>query len=405
MGSADAPTELRRSLTFPWLLLYGLGTTVGAGIYALTGLVAGRAGLLAPLAFVAASLLALFTALSFAELGSRFPRAGGAAVYVLEGFRVPALGTAVGLLVVAAGLISSAAGAVALAGHLESLLGLPRLPVTIAVVLAIAVVAVWGVRESVSVAGLITLVEVGGLLAVIVAGRAHFAELPERIAEFVPRDFAAWQAIGAAALLCFYAFIGFEDMANVAEEVKQARRVLPRAIVATLIVTLVLYVLLATVAVLAVPAEELAASQAPLALVFERCGGRPGVLGGIAVAALVNGVLIQVLMASRVCYGLAREGQLPAWLGRVHPRRRTPWLATLLCAAGVLVLASAGRLEALAEATSLVTLLAFAFVNAALLRVRFRETAPPAGATVYPIAVPGIGCAASLALLAFRATS
>jgi APA family basic amino acid/polyamine antiporter len=391
---AGAGASLHRAISLPWLVLYGLGTTIGAGIYALTGVVAGRAGMRAPVCFLLASLIALFTALSFAELASRFPRAGGEAVYVREGFAWTGLSTAVGVLVVLAGLISAATVSVASAGYLAAFLPLPRLPATAGVVLLLGVVAGWGVRQSVTLAGLMTLVEVGGLLAIVAYGAEHLAALPRHLGEMLPLDGSAWRAVAGAAILAFYAFLGFEDMVNVAEEVRDVRRVMPLAIVSTLAVTALLYVLVSAVAVVAVPPEELGASSSPLALVFARCGGPAPLLGVIALFALLNGALVQVIKASRVLYGLAAQGSLPAVLGRVHPRTRTPLTATGLATLFAAVMAVALPLATLAETTSVITLVTFALANLALVRLK-RRGPGPAGTASVPLCVPLLGFALS----------
>jgi len=392
-------TELRRSISFPALVLYGLGTTIGAGIYALVGVLAGRTGWLMPAAFAAAAALALFTACGFAELSSRFPRAGGEAVYVLEGFGSRSLSRAVGLLSVAAGVVSAAAVSVAFGSYLAELLAAPRLAMTLGSVVAIGFVAAWGVRESVLAAAAMTLVEVGGLAAVITFGAPGLDALPRHLPEMWPASgAAAWQLAGGA-ILAFYAFLGFEDMVNVAEEVRDVRRVLPRAILATLAATTLLYVAVAVVALLTVSPAELAASDAPLVLVFERSGGSGATLGVIALFALLNGALIQVMKSARVLYGLAREGVLPAALGRVHRTRRTPLVATAWVTMVVAALAGALPLAALAEATAVVTLVVFGLANGALLAVKQRDPRPE-GALVFPAWLPATGVAVSAALLA-----
>jgi amino acid transporter len=244
--------RLRRAVSLPWLVLYGLGTTIGAGIYALTGVVAGRAGMHAPLAFLLAAFIALFSAFSFAELGSRFPRAGGEAVYVKEGFGRVGPAVLVGVLVVLAGLISAATVSVGFAGYLAEFVALPKPVAVVVVVFALGGVAAWGVRESVTAAGLLTLLEIGGLLAVIAFGGPQLAELPARASEIFRFEPGAWQAVGSAAVLAFYAFLGFEDMVNVAEEVHDVRRNMPIGILVTIAVTLILYVLPGRVAQIAV---------------------------------------------------------------------------------------------------------------------------------------------------------
>ena len=398
--SAPEPS-LRRVLSLPWLVLYGLGTTIGAGIYALTGVVAGRAGLLAPVAFLVAAFFALFTALSFAELSSRFPKAGGEAVYVREGFGRADLQLAVGLLVVAAGLISAATVSVGFVGYLSVFVSVPKLATVLGIVVALGLIVSWGVRESVTAAGLMTLLEVGGLLALIAYGSPHFAEFPSRAPEIFTGGSEGFRGVGSAAVLAFYAFLGFEDIVNAAEETKNARRTLPLAILITLGITAGLYFAVASLDVLVVPPAELAASAAPLALVFERCGGPAGALSVIALFALLNGALIQVMKASRVLWGMADQGVLPAALRYIHPRSRSPLVAVGLATGGTGILAAAFPLETLAETTSLVTLLTFTLANLALLRVKLRETDPPPGAMLFPIWVPLVGAILSGGLLGF----
>jgi APA family basic amino acid/polyamine antiporter len=381
---------LRRAVSMPWLVLYGLGTTIGAGIYALTGVVAGRAGMHAPLAFLLAALIALFSAFSFAELCSRFPRAGGEAVYVKEGFGRVGPSVAVGVLVVLAGLISAATVCVGFSGYLAEFVALPKAIAVIAVMLLLGVVAGWGVRESVTAAGLVTLLEIGGLLAVIAFGGPHLLELPARAPEIFRFESGAGQAVGSAAVLAFYAFLGFEDMVNVAEEVHDVRRTLPIAILVTIFVTTLLYALVSAVAVLAVPPVELGASAAPLSLVFERCGGSAQALGVVAIVALLNGALIQVIKASRVLYGMAGQGGVPAAFGRVNRRTRTPLVATAFSTVLAALLAATLPLETLAQATSFVTLVTFAVANLALLRVKRRDPRP-VGVRVFPLWIPAVG--------------
>jgi APA family basic amino acid/polyamine antiporter len=387
--SADEPT-LRRTVTLPWLILYGLGTTIGAGIYALTGVVAGRAGMHAPLAFLFAAFIALFSAFSFAELGARFPRAGGEAVYVREGFGRVDLSVVVGVLVVLAGLISAATVSVGFAGYLGELVAIPRLPVVVGVVLALGVLAAWGVRESITAAGLLTLLEIGGLGLVIALGGDALAELPARAAEIFVFEAGAWQAVGSAGVLAFYAFLCFEDMVNVAEETRDVRRTLPIAILTTIAVTALLYVLVGSIAVLTVPPAELATSDGPLSLVFERSGGSAALLGIIAMFALLNGALIQIIKASRVLFSLAGQYGVPAAFGRVSPRTRTPLIATAFSSTFAAALAASLSLDTLAEATSLVTLTTFALANLALLRVKRRDPRP-SGVRVFPAWIPLVG--------------
>jgi amino acid transporter len=400
-GDSGGPT-LQRSLGLLLLVFYGLGTTIGAGIYVLIGEVAGIAGASAPFAFLGASLLAAATAGSFAELSARYPESAGEARYVREGFRSTRLGTAVGLLVVAAGAVSAAAIANGFAGYTSEIWGVPRVLGMLALIAVLTAIAAWGVVHSVRATALMTLVEIVGLLLVLGATREVWSDLPGRFAELLPGpQLPAWGGIGLASILAFYAYLGFEDMVNVAEEVVDVGRNLPLAIALVLVTTTLLYVLVATAAVLALPADELARSGAPLAALYAAGGGDPRLLGAIAVVAVVNGALVQIIMASRVLYGLARHGALPAGLARVHPRTRTPVIATFGVGAVIAGLAVAFPIVRLAEGTALLSMIVFALVNLALARLHRRGPAPP-GVPRVPRWVPLLGAGVCLVVLAGR---
>jgi len=394
---------LRRNLSLWQVVLYGLGTTIGAGIYLLLGEVARLSGSAAPTAFLVSSLLAIFTALSFGELVSRFPRSAGTATYVREGFGRRHLATAIGLMVSTAGCISAAAMANGFASYLSEFVEIPQGICIAAFVILMVAVAAWGVSESVTLAGLITLIEIGGLVVIIWVAGDSLNQVPERWTELLPVfDVRAWHGISAASLLTFYAYLGFEDMVTVAEEVKEARRTLPLAIGITLGVTTLLYVTLAAVSVLSVSPEELSESAVPLAFLYERAtGNSPTGIATVGVLAVVNGALIQVIMASRVLYGLAAQGHLPAWLAKVHRKTGTPHYATMAAGALVLVLALWFPLATLAEGTSVLTLLVFVMVNLALWRVKGRAEIQAAAFTV-PRWVPIVGACSTGMLLFIR---
>ena len=383
--------ELRRSVPLSLLVLYGLGTTVGAGIYALTGKIAGEAGTWTPAAFLLASLIAAFTGLCFANLASRYPRSAGEAVYLQAGFQLRRLAQLGGLLVVLSGITSSATLARAAFGYASELWALPEF-LSLAVLLgSISLLVIAGIRESVGVAALLTVLEVGGILLVTAVG-SHF--LFESGAPVVSSDGAGLIPVAgilSGAVLGFYAFIGFEDMVNVAEEVTHPERNLPLGIVLTLGITVVLYISLALVAIHLVPPAELADSAAPLTYLYERAGGSwPWLINAIALSGLLNGILIQVIMASRVLYGLSREHAAPHWLGAVNPRTRTPIRATCLIGLAVLALCYSLPVERLARITSWTILVLFALVDWALVRVQKRADAPAASFRL-PNWVPIVG--------------
>lgn len=397
--SGDEPARLRRALTTPLLTLYGLGVTVGAGIYVLIGSTAAEAGHYAPLSFVVAALVVAFTAFSYAELSTRYPVSAGEAAYVEAGFNRGWLASIVGLAVALSGMVSSAAIAMGAASYLQVSTGVPPDILTIGVVLVMGGIALLGIAQSVSVAAIITVLEISGLLFVIVWGLGVADPMGAQISDMVPpAELGSWTGIFAASLLAFFAFVGFEDMANVAEEVKDPVRSMPTAIFWTLIVATLLYIGTATAVLVAVPIETLAKSEAPLALVFANApeAVRQG-FALIAVVATVNGVLIQMIMASRVLYGLADKGHLPSVLKRVSPRTRTPSIATFVVIGTIILLTQAFPISALAEHTSQIVLFVFVLVNIALIRLKTGGRSDRRHFRV-PMVVPVLGVLSSLLL-------
>jgi amino acid transporter len=398
---AEASTTLARRLGLGLVTLYGLGNIIGAGIYVLVGEVAGLAGMASPLAFLIAAAAAAFTALTYGEICARFPVSAGEAVYVQEAFSRRALSLAVGLLVALAGIVSAATLVRGFVGYLQVLVPLPALVALLATPLVLGAVAAWGIAESMWTAAVLTLFEVVGLVLVVGVAAPDPGVMASRLTEIAPQaSLETWQGIALAAFLAFYAFLGFEDMVNVAEEVRAPERTMPLAILIALGVATALYGVVVLVAVLAVPPEALAASDAPLALVYETATGRRPVLiawiGGLAV---MNGALVQMIMGARMLYGMSRRHWLPESLGRVHPRTRTPLRATALVTGLVLALALWVPLVGLAGATSTLVLVVFSLVNAALIRLK-RRTPAPAGVRPWPAWVPWAGLLSTSGLLA-----
>lgn len=369
------PTTLKRSLSLTQMVLYGIGTTVGAGIYALIGEIAGVSGYLAPWAFLMAAALAAFTALSFAQLAARYPRAAGAALYVQHGLGLTRLAQLVGLMVILAGVVSSAALLNGFVGYLQEFTNVDRVPIILVAGLALCALAMWGITESVWVAGVISVVEVLGLVWITALASQAVDYAGIEVAQFIP-DFSTgeWSMVFGGAVLAFYAYIGFEDMVEVAEEVREVERNLPRAIILTLAISTIIYIMLVTSTIMAVGPERLAHSSAPLADVYRHLtGGSPTVISFIGLFAIVNGALIQIIMASRVLYGLASRNQLPAIFARVNSRTQTPLFATVSTGITVTALALLGTLAGLAELTSVTMLCVFALVNFSLCRLLWHD--------------------------------
>ena len=391
-GTTQRPT-LERRLTLPLLTLYGLGVTVGAGIYVLVGTTAAKAGFYAPVSFLLAALVVAFTGFSYSEFGTRHPVSAGEAAYVRNGFDSRTIALIVGLMVAASGVVSSAVISIGAVAYLEHFIPLSPALLTLLVILLLGLVAVWGILESVAVAAVFTLIEIGGLCFVIFYG---FTLKPDMLNEFgtliPPLEIGAWSGIVSAGLLAFFAFVGFEDIANVAEEVKNPRRTLPRAVIFTLLIATMLYLAVVSVVVLVVPMSELSVSAAPLVLVFANAGDTVrGAFSVIAIIATINGVLIQMIMASRVLYGLACQGNLHHKLTYIHPVTHTPVIATALVVVIILVLALFLPITELAEMTSRIVLIVFMTVNLALIRLKLSREAASGDVFEVPIWVPALG--------------
>lgn len=393
--------QLQRVLGLGLLTLYGLGTTIGAGIYALLGKIAGEAGYSAPLAFLVAALLALFSAFSFSDLAARFPKSAGEAVYVKQGLRINWLSTSTGLIVAGTGIISTAALFVGFAAYLDALVPIPKGAAVILIAILLGSLAAWGIRASVTAAAVMTLVEIGGLVLILSIGITHSPTMMP----LEKMEFSGWptvSAVMAGAYLAFYAMIGFEDMVNVAEEVKDVKRTMKRAILLTLAITTLLYTAVAWIALSWVTPELLSESDAPLALAYESITGQqPFIISTIAIFAVINGGLINIVMASRVFYGMSQLEQLPGWLGLIHPRRHTPVNAVLFATAVITLLALSFPLAGLAKTTATLAIAVFSLVNLSLLSIRIREHM--SGTVIdpaIPIWIPATGLVICLIFLA-----
>jgi len=397
--NGQQPT-LQRRLNLPLLTLYGLGVTVGAGIYVLVGSTAAKAGFYAPVSFLLAAFVVGFTGFTYSELSTRFPVSAGEVAYVKNGFNSDFLALLVGLLVVTSGLVSSAAISIGAAEYLSHFIIVSPAILIISIIIILGLVAMWGILQSVLLAAILTAIEVGGLALVIYYGFSIKPDLLGDIGRLIPPlEVGAWGGIVSAGLLAFFAFVGFEDIANVAEEVKNPRKNMPRAIVLTLILATIIYLLVVSVVILVVPMDKLTVSVAPLALVFENATDvTKGAFNIIATIATINGVLIQMIMASRVLYGLAKQGAIPARLAYINPKTRTPITATALVVVIVLALALFFPIAQLAQLTSQIVLLVFMLVNLALVWLKLFRKPANEKAFVVPLWVPIFGFIASAAL-------
>jgi basic amino acid/polyamine antiporter, APA family len=390
---AHPEVALQRSLTFGPLLFYGLAVIIGAGIYVAIASVIGRAGATAPLSFLLAGVAAAMTGLCYAELASRFPEASGAVAYVKQGFGSDRAAQLTGVALTLAVAIAAASIASGAVHYLSLLFGLPPKALIALLVATFTLLAIAGVRESTGFAAVIGAVEILGL--VVAAGVGFLAAPTFDIAAMLPASFTAWQSVVAGAFIAFFAFIGFESLANMSEEAKDPRRTVPYSIVGAVLVSTLLYVVVAAALIFAGRG-----GQSPLIDLFQ--GPYATLFAAVGALAIANGVLVEIMMLARLFYGMARRQQLPAVLGRVHSWTRTPIQATAL--AGGIVLATAllvpfERLLALANG---LTLGIFAVVDIALWRIQRRQ---PAGEDVFAVPrwVPPAAAALAVGLIVAQA--
>ena len=393
---------LKRAITPGLLLFFIVGDILGGGIYARVGQVAGETGGAIWVAFALALVMAAFTAGSYAELVGKYPRAGGAGLYVHRAFGHPFLSFIVAFAVVASGIASASALARAFGGdYLSAFVDVPVVLTALGLVALIALVNLRGIEESVKLNVGFTLVEIGGLLLIVIVAAAAIAggdAEPSRAFDF-KQDGSLLGVALAGAAIAFYALIGFEDSVNVAEETVDPARTYPKALFGALAIAGTLYLLVTIGASMVVPTDDLASSSGALLEVI-----RQGPLdipeklfAAIGLLALSNGALINMIMASRLLYGMAQEGVVPRPFARVLPGRRTPWIAIAFTSAISAVLVATGDLDSLADTTVALLVIVFAIVNVCVLVLR-REPVEHEHFVV-PTVVPVVGVGISLALL------
>ncbi|MFC9247175.1 APC family permease [Streptomyces sp. NPDC057136] len=378
LAPAETPA-LKRAIGPRLLILFVIGDILGTGIYATTGKVAGKVGGALWLPFLIGFVVAILTAASYVELVGKYPKAAGAALYTQKAFKVPFLTFVIAFMVMCSGLSSASAAARAFSGDYlgEFTSAVPPTPVAILFILALAAINLRGVAESVKANVVLTIVEVTGLLVILSIGA--YAVLagdgqPSRLTEFEASGtgFALFTGVLGATALGFFAFVGFEDSVNMAEETQDPARTFPRAIFIGVAVTGTIYVLVALISSLLVDYRTLEGSSGPL-LEVVKAGGidfPPKLFALIALFAVTNSALINIMMASRLCYGMANERILPRAMGRVLAGRRTPWVGIVFVSVLAVGLVSTGEIEGLGDTTAFLLLCVFAVVNIAVLVLR-----------------------------------
>ncbi|MCM2390141.1 APC family permease [Streptomyces albipurpureus] len=380
--AAEAPDgdgPLKRAIGPKLLILFVIGDILGTGIYATTGKVAGKVGGALWLPFVIGFLVAVLTAASYVELVGKYPKAAGAALYTQKAFKVPFVTFIVAFLVMCSGLASASAAARAFSGDyfLEFTDAVPATLIAILFILVLAALNLRGVSESVKANVVLTIVELSGLA--IILGIGAWAVLSgdgdaSRLTEFEASGtgYALITSVLGATALGFFAFVGFEDSVNMAEETKDPVRTFPKAIFIGVAVTGTIYVLVALVSSLLVDHRTLAGSSGPL-LEVVKAGGvdfPPKLFALIALFAVTNSALINIMMASRLCYGLANERILPRVMGKVLPGRCTPVVGIAFVSVLAIGLVTTGEIEGLSDTTAFLLLCVFAVVNIAVLVLR-----------------------------------
>lgn len=390
---------LSRSLGFPMLTFYGTGMILGAGIYSVIGKAAGLTEETLWLGFLFAGISVLFTALSYAELSTMFPKAGAEFVYLNQAFpRWKWLGSTIGVSMALSGAATAATVALAFSGYLAQFIDVWEALAAVIVLVVFTGVAIIGIGASGWVTVVSTLIEVGGLLLIIYLGLTS-GEFGKSLAS-VPH----LGTLSGSALIVF-SFFGFENIVNLAEEAKRPEKDLPRAILLSVVLSTVLYVLVSLAASGILPHEELAQSPAPLMSVAQAVSANAAtILGAIALFSTANTALISMIGASRILYSMGQKSALPKALSKVHARRKTPWMASLLILAVALMLVPLGKVDVVASVSSLATLIAFTLVNVALIVLRYRKPGAerafrvPLSVGKFPV-LPAFGVVLSLVLL------
>jgi len=363
---------LKREIGFWEATVYGIGLILGAGIYALIGEAAGMAGNALWMSFVLGALAASFTGLSYMELISMFPKAAAEYVYVKNAFRSRMLAFNIGWVEIFTDVIATSAVSLGFAGYFSALFSTPIVPVAMALIAAMSVVNFLGIRESSRMNFVFSGVELGGLLFVILLA-ALFGRSGMAAIDYFEMPNGATGVFGAAALI-FFAYLGFEELANMAEEAKDARRMLPKALMVSVAVTTVVYVLVSVAVVSLAPWQELSSSQAPLALAVSKVFGDKAfwLMSVIALFATANTVLIGLIVGSRCIYGMAKDGSLPRQLADVHRDRGTPWVAVAAAMLLAMAFVMLGNIGIVASVTDMGTFYIFSLVNAAAITLRYR---------------------------------
>ncbi len=369
-----AKPRLKKELTLMTATFYGVGIILGAGIYALIGKAAGISGNDVWLSFLVAAILAMFTGLSYAELSSMFPRSGAEYIYTFKAFRKRSVSFMAGWLFLITSIVASATVALGFSGYFVSLFSLDVLmivPISIILIAGLSAINYWGIKQTSNFNIVATLIEISGLLIIIFLGLGFLTNFTVNLS--ITHLTANFYPILATAALIFFAFIGFEDIVNISEETKKAKKIIPKALVIAIFITTIIYVLVAVSSLSILGHEALAASNAPLADVAAAAAGGEMlyIMSVIAMVSTINTVLLMMVVASRFVYGMSRWKVLPKKLSKIHKKRRTPYISVFLVGLLASVITLGGDILSIAEITTMSIFIIFILVNASAIKLRF----------------------------------
>lgn len=401
--SGKPTPRLKRSLGLVECTLVGVGVMLGAGIYVLVGQAALLAGNAVWISFLAASLVAGLTGLSYAELSSFIPKAGGEYYYARRAFGPIIAFLATWLLLLGVS-VCAATVAIGFAGYLHAMFGAHEAWAASLLVMAAAALLIYGIKQSAWVAGFCTALELIGLAIIIAVGAPKIGSM-----DYLATAEHGQMGVLTAAALIFFAYIGFEEIVQLSEETRESTTSIPRAILLSIVITTVLYVLVAICAISVLGWQRLGASKSPLADVAAVALGQEAffVLSVIALFSTGNTVLILIMSAARLLYGMAEDGALPSTFAKIHKTRQSPYIATIAVAAlAVTMIVTLENIQAVASLTNFSLLATFVIINAAVVVLRYREPSArrpfqvPGRLGRLPL-IPCLGALSSLVMMLF----
>jgi APA family basic amino acid/polyamine antiporter len=365
--------KLKRDLSLVEATLYGIGMIIGAGVYVLIGPAVGLAGNAIWISFLIGAIVASFTGLSYAELSGMYPKAAAEFIYVKKAYGSKFWAFLIGWLIIFTGIVSAATVALGFSGYFLEMFHIGEsflIPVAIALILILSFVNFSGIKESSKLNILFTSIEVFGLILIIVLGiepatKVNYLEEP-----------LGWKGVLSAAALIFFAYLGFEDIVNIAEETKSPKKFIPLAIIIAVVTTTILYMVTAVISISLVDYKLLANARDPLALVASKTvlGSHAySIISFVALFATSGTVLITLVVVSRMIYGMAVEQSFPAKLAKIHRRTKTPWRAVIITSVFSIVFVFLGDIKLIANITSLGAFVMFAAVNLSLIWLRYRK--------------------------------